>query len=598
MTLIRSVSIIVLTMVLVAACGRGSDHARTPLAFVPADTPYVLANIDRVPGEVTEAWLALLEPLGEGMRESVARARERMTARAGEDDMRIMLALLELAESTLSVEGWRRIGMRTDALAAIYGVGVVPVLRLELADPDAFRGFVAEVEQRAEVTAPTAEIQGQSYWRFQFGSDDGDAPALILAVQDQHLVLTLDFGAEVSDLGSLLGLRAPARSLADSGELAQVNRQLGLGPHGTLLVDSRRLVASLLDDRGPLGRMLADDAQTLSDECRREFEGLAEIMPRFVSGYTRFDASGMVSDSVLELRSDLAQGLMPLAAPVPGLGRVDEQAVVDFGFSMKLDKLAEFIQAQVSAIRAAPYACEHLVELNDSARQIGQQLAGLYMAAGWFTGLRVALTGIDWPEDAETPIDIEGAIVLASPSPSGLIGMVRGFVPALADLDLSIDAPPQRIDPSQFGAGMVPEQTPPVFAAVRERALGLGFGQNAAERLPGLLTEPPGDPLPLLYMGYDGATYGRLMQQFESLSKQDQAATSEAVMLDMADTDEGTLDRLPMFEQGNPDFDYAVEPLNAAMVRVYQRLGYSWMTLYVSDRGLEARQETRLRAQH
>lgn len=595
----RSVSAAVLLSGLMAACGRSDDAVKSPLAYVPADTPYVFANIERMPTEVTDAWLALLEPMGEGMRQSVARARERMVSDSASDEGRVTLALLELAESTMSVEGWRRIGMRTDTLAAIYGVGIVPVLRMDLADPDAFRAFVADIERRAETTAPMAEVEGQSYWRFPLGKasdeDAGGEFAVVLAVIGDHLVATMDFGSEPAELAALLGLRAPTRNLAESGELEQVNRRLGLGPHGTLLVDTRRLLAALLDDAGPLGRRMARDAKSLSPECRREFEGFAEVMPRMISGYSQLDTSRMVSDSLFELREDLARGLMPLAAPVPGLGRVDEAAVLDFGFSMKLDKLAEFVQAQASAIRAEPYTCEHLASLNESAQQVGQQLAGLYMAAGWFTGMRFALTGLVWPDDAEMPTEFEGAFVLASPSPSGLIGMVRGFVPALADLDLSSDAPPQRVDPRQFGAEMVPEQMPPMFAAVREQALGIGFGEAAAARLPDQLTAPAGEPLPLLYVGYDGATYGRLMQQFESLGKSGQPGASEASFHDMVATDDDDFEYMPAPEGGTSDLDYVMEPFNASMAQVYQRFGYSWMNLFATERGLELRQEMQLR---
>lgn len=588
---VRSCIAVVLMAGVLTACGSGSTDESLLLAYVPADTPYVYAHVERTPADANDAWLQLVAPVGDGLRASAARARTALMT-AADDRHRVAIALLQLLEERLNVDGWRRMGMRIDPLIAFYGIGAIPVLRVELGDPEAFRAFVDEAGQRAKTQLPVDEVDGHAYWRFELG-EDGDA-AVIMSIQDQSLVLTIDIGKRGPALADLLGLRRPARSILDSGELQEINRDLDFTPYGTLLVDGRRLLATLIDDAGLVSRRLAEDGESLTPECRTELTALAEVMPRWIAGYQRLDTRATVTDNVLELRPDLARGLMSLPAPVPGLGRVDETVLIDIGFGIKLDKLAEFIQAQAGAIRRDPYTCEWLTGLNRSADGIGQQVAGMYMAASWFTGLRLALTQVQW--DGEYPTQVEAAVVLASPSPSALIGMIRGFVPQLAQLELAVGAPPQPIELGEFAAELMPEEPPPAFAALADGVIGIAIGADADRELAGYLASAPADPPPLIYMGFDGVTYSLLARKLDDLVVGMEPG-SEPALYDMAQDSESEADEavpLPSFPSGI-DWDHVLKPLGDSVDQMYKGLGYSWMTLAATERGLELRQEARYR---
>jgi hypothetical protein len=59
----RQLSITLLSAFLLVACGK-KDDPDAPLAFVPADTPYVYANLEPAPEKTVEAWLRLIAPGG------------------------------------------------------------------------------------------------------------------------------------------------------------------------------------------------------------------------------------------------------------------------------------------------------------------------------------------------------------------------------------------------------------------------------------------------------------------------------------------------------------------------------------------------------
>src|SRR5690606_35427731 len=110
---------------------------------------------------------------------------------------------------------------------------------------------------------------------------------------------------------------------------------------------------------------------------------------------------------------------------------------------------------------------EWLTSLNAGGN--AQQLAPLYMAAGFVTGMRMTLSDVRWA--GQMPESVSGALVAASPNPTGLVGMAQGFLPQLASLQLRPGGEPQQLDLGPMAA-LVPGQSAP-YIAMSEQGLGL-----------------------------------------------------------------------------------------------------------------------------
>lgn len=569
MNLSRTLALAIL-LSLTAACGSKPDED-SPLAFVPADTPYVFANLKGIPEKVSEPWFALQEPLNAAYGEFLAAMRNDAANLPGRGAGERLLPLLELFEGKLSAQGFEEMGFRRDGLGAFYGVGMVPVLRVELADEQAFRGLIAELEQRRGEVIPVAEIDGQPYWRV--ASTEQHVPELVFAVVGKHLVVTLDFDAKGPQLAALLGLQRPEHSLLDSGELEALNEEYGFTPYGTLLVDTRRLVGLLGgDDAGGSAGMLNNAGVPMTPACRRELVTAAEALPRLVSGYDELSAERADMRMVAELRPDLAAGLRPLAAPVPGLGG-GERLPFDFGIGIHLDKLAEFLQARAAAVAADPYRCPWLAPLNSGGN--AQQLAPLYMAAGWFSGARLALSELRW--QGREPEAIEGVLVVASPNPAALIGMAQGFLPQLAGLNLSPGSGPQPLDTSALGA-MFPAAAGQPYIAVDEQAIGVAVGADAPAQLTERLEAAAPKVPPLLHIGYDGALYGALLENLGAIAEDAAGAAEDAAG---ASPDRQALTQVRLFED--------------ALREIWRRVDRAEFDVLVTERGLEVRQQLTLK---
>jgi hypothetical protein len=576
----RSILLSLTLAVALATTSCGRKDKDTPLAFVPADTAYVFADLKPFPDAVSKAWFDLLKPLNAALGESVAALRAELAAHPDAAAEKL-LAMMTLAEGRLSIEGIEKMGIRRDALAAVYGVHLLPVLRIELADPDAFRAFIADLEKQRGGPLPVAEIDGHKYWRVELHAG---MPALVVAILDQHLVVTLDTGAKGPPLAEQLGLKRPAHSLLDSGELVQLNRDYGFGPHGTFLFDNKRLAGALLAGEGRdagFASLLAARGKTLSPACRRELAGFADAVPRVVGGYDKLEAKAMAMTSIVELRPDLLQGLLPVPAPVPGLGGAGAGKGIDFGFGAKLDKLAEFLQARATAINTTPYQCEWFAALNTGSGALGQQLAGLYMAAGWFSGARVALTDLKWV--GEKPKAVAATLVIASPNPAGLIGMAQGFVPQLAGLNLSPTAEPQPLDLGPLAGGALPAASRAAFIAVREGGIGIAIGADAKQSVVEHLTAKASAPPPLMHIGYDGTVYSLMMSKLEAMTRSLSAAARQVEAAAHPGSAPG------------PDMEKAMAPMRTALNNLSAGIDQVSTDVIVTERGMEMRQQMTLK---
>ena len=440
---VRTLLPALLLAVLLAACGR-EPSAPAPLAYAPADTAYVFANLEAMPEEVVDLWRELLAPLDRAFRNSLGelRAAHAPGPEAGDGDRARLWAILELLEDKLSVEGWENIGIHADALWALYGIDLVPVLRLEVAAPERLRAFIAELEQRAGKPFPVARLGEQEYWHFPLPGKKPDG-AIVMALVDRHLVLTADLADDPSSLGRLLGLEAPARSLLDSGELLAVNREYGFSPHGTAVFDLRRVMAQLLGGDGRdtwFSQLLAREGEPLGAECRSEFQALVEKTPRLVSGYTRLDRQRQESVGILEMDTQLRQSLSGLAAPVPGLGQTRT--------GMEIGQASTRSSAVSCRPRPghqeSPFTCKHLLRLNAAADSTATS-APAVQRLGLISGLRIHRSAQTLGRQRHAG-PVEGTLILASRSRDRLIQHGPGFVPQLAQLERTPGGEPVPLD--------------------------------------------------------------------------------------------------------------------------------------------------------
>ncbi len=535
-----------------AACGKKADTS-DPLAFVPADTPYVVANVEPLPESTVQVFAAQMKVFWPVMFEQFAPVLTELEKDPKHADAaRVVRALYDELAPRDTPEKLAEIGLGMKVRSALYGVGLIPVLRVELADADAFRATVARVETKSGAKLGTGRIGDQDLWIVGTENVQG-----LIAIQGRHLVATLaPTSADEALKRRLLGLDLPESSLAASGELVALNKAEGYLPYGSGWLDLRRVVA--LIDRDPgyhaFAKLATETPPALDATCRAEAEAIVAHMPRASFGYTALDAGHMTMRSLFELDPALAQSVRALAVPPPGSASTARN-LLDLSLSVPVLKLKDFVEKQADAIIAAPYQCEALASLNGSAADLKAKIGQTVPPPlSDLTGLRISLDRFDWTADKP---DFAAKLLVASGDPATLVSMAQLAVPALRDVQIRPDGTPVDLALPPEAAGFVEFAQ----AAMVPQALAIAFGTGSAGGdLGSWIAEPAAADAQLLSFRYSSRLYGLIgdaTRRFAEAMPEEQRA-----MMD------GQVRMYALYEQWFKHFDQRIEATPKGLVFV------------------------------
>jgi len=578
--------------------GPGVVAADDPLNYVPSDTPYVVANIDPMPADVSAYWIDKIDKTGKvgdleasqidtfakiltdksancppsgasngggggsALQDSAsaqadssggtssspgdaasaapvassaegtgadASAKPADTSNAGMADtdscspaqvarrdkaVKMMNAIkAELAGK--DVNGLLGLaGVNMQAHVAFYGIGLVPVFRVELAKPDDLRATIGRVETAAGTKFATGKVGNLDYWTGDLDLGKTDGPLrVVFAISGKYLVMTVaPAKASDADLRTLFGLDKPAKSLAASGDLAALDKRMNYVTQVSGYFDSARLVAELKAPATPLETSfltaIGETKPTIDAVCSAEYDQLAAAWPRASFGYTDLSTKHMGVRAVLETRADIAKDLMTLRAPMPGM-KLSQDSLFDFGFSANLTKLPDLATKYADATDKSPWKCPQLAQMNQGADQSKTTLTNPAFAgyAPMFHGLHAIVDKLVMTDGQSMP-DVAAVVVIGSDNPASLLAMAGSFAPNIASLGLKPDGVAKPLPPMpnmQLNA--------PLFAAMNDKALAISIGTGEDAKIPDAMKFDDAQQ-PLFAFGMKGDAY-HLIAQFQ-----------------------------------------------------------------------------------
>ncbi|HET9836159.1 MAG TPA: hypothetical protein VFP88_07455, partial [Rhodanobacteraceae bacterium] len=326
------------SLLLLAGCGnKAKDTA--PLSFAPEDTPYLYANFEPLPDDVAKAWRNRADALRPFSAQSYQRMADVLRTGSPElaDELQAVGAELQSDKSAQQLV--QHTGLSPKAHIALYGIGIVPVLRFELSDPQAFRAFIARVEKRVGHPFKTAELDGQKYWVNGYGSDKLN---FLLAIEGDQAVATLaPADADPALLKQLLGLTKPEHSAAD--RLSNIDGAQGYTEYGSGYLDLPKLLARLSNPKDPVtlayATALGAPAPSSDPSCPAEFASIGAQMPLASFGYQQFEADHVRGSLDISLSAPLRGLLANLKQPVPGMAAGSDDSLFDLVLAFPLQKV-------------------------------------------------------------------------------------------------------------------------------------------------------------------------------------------------------------------------------------------------------------------
>jgi hypothetical protein len=299
--ILRSAILVFGMALTIVACSNSSDETSSSalqssdgiLKYVPSDTPYVFATPEAMPDDVLDKLAPHIDAILSSYKEIAGMALDNIDsddAGDAEDAANIehFVSVAEEFMGLMGLEELRAAGIPRNARSAFYGVGMLPVLRIQLDNADAFEKTVARFEEKAGMSMPTDIVNGQNY---RYAGDDG--VRVILGVIDSHVVLTVVPTALSDDqLEAVLGISLPSENIGASGGLEKIANEYGYAPYVLGFFDFERMASVFLDSQDGVNAellSLMDYESELTDVCRSEIREMSRIMPRIVSGYTEID---------------------------------------------------------------------------------------------------------------------------------------------------------------------------------------------------------------------------------------------------------------------------------------------------------------------
>jgi len=502
--------------ILLGACSSQSQDADAPLAFVPADTPYVYANLEPLPAAVTDQWSRRMQqywPHLFGMYDDLLQkaAAEKSDAQA-QRWLKIARVLLDELKTRDSWDKLRQIGLKPDGHVAFYAIGVVPVLRMELGDPAAFRAEIAAIESKTGEKLAVAKTGPQEYW--QLGNDK---LAAAVAIEGKQLVVTM-LPPSASDplKQSLLGVIRPAQNLGTAGTLQALTKQYNYSPYGAGYVDFVRLTerfsSAATGTDAEFAKALGLPENTMDATCRGEYLEIARKFPRFVMGAEELSAQRMRVGAQLEIESGLAQQFAAAIGAAPGTGEAGA-GVLDLSIALPVLKLKDFWLKQAQNVSAKPYACASLAKLNDGFRQSAAKVdVTVPPPFSDALGVRATLDSFSLDAAAKTP-DASGKLLFASNNPQTAMAMAQLAVPGLAKLKLAADGKAVALPP-----GTLPMASAPALSvAMSDKAIAIAAGTGPASALENYLRAPAAGESVFLRLYFSGQIYAMMAQAFDKL---------------------------------------------------------------------------------
>ncbi len=465
---------------------------REVIAYIPQDTPYLYMGLEALPKALVEKGSVL----GKAFSESVQKGFWDELGRNGVVAPKPAQFLDEL-NGVREPKDLARFGLSPDFRVTIYGLGLWPVLRVELQDVEKAKAFVQRIEAKGEPW-PEKKLGDQAYFAFE-----KDKTSVVYAFVKNEFVMAVVPTPMAEQLLKIAFLQEkPQNAFTDMRALKALSQDFGLR-YGMGYIDNRILGDLLLGRTTQAALWKAQGFEMwseLPEGCSDEIAQILTKMPRFVFGMgSKTSGNAYEMKFGLELDPSIAKELSAIAGQ--GIGDTSGGKLLMVSLALDVQKTMDYLKKQLTALNAAPYRCEWLSTLPALGIMV---LSGAPMLLpSQMMDLSAVTLVLD--EVQEKTGDSGQRIYPAS----GRIGIAHAhpenLLPLLKDQGMSVDLKPdgKTVD---IAAGKLTDLFPnrKVQARMTPNALGVSFTEGTATmpELPKFM-DARGEPGVIVMLGFD-----------------------------------------------------------------------------------------------
>lgn len=329
---------------------RGSWQGHDVLARVPADTPYLFALLEPPSDAVRKKMFGrfdqqVIAAIAEAQAISPDARRDLAPTR------RAMLNVLDQMRGGDPTRWWENLGFKDDGRWIVYGLGIWPVIHVEVGNAAKLRSIVSDAVKTLNMPVIQEKRLGTTpYWT---ATKDGVTAVLSITATDAVLAVmpaaTLD-----QTLPIAIGEQAPGKNLRDAGEVEQLMARHHALPAVIGYTDQHRIVDAL--ERKD---MFATTSVFTAPACHADYERIADAVPRLWLGYSKLDAQAFQGTLAMEVAPDAANELAALHTTMPAPPD-PAHALFSFVAAADVDAGAAMVRGWLQALVDRPFQCEQL----------------------------------------------------------------------------------------------------------------------------------------------------------------------------------------------------------------------------------------------
>ncbi|GDY24854.1 hypothetical protein AHAT_07440 [Agarivorans sp. Toyoura001] len=399
-------------------------------------------------------------------------------------------------------------GLADEIRSYMYTLGAVPVIKVEVAKPDAIWAWLDNAEQQSGFSHKAANLKGLDYRTYPLSDEgDQDSAELVVAVNNGLLTITLNTSLNDSELLEMaLGMTPASQSIADTTLIQDSLTKHNFIDDGIGFINHQVIAKALTTSDGNLlAKHLTKITQASGDEnaladlrtpaCDQEFSAIVSNWPKTVMGFDNLSITEQESSfgarMVVESNNNvLLKAYQSMSGFIPSYASNTEDAVFSMAYGIDVNQLVPSLLSVWEEMLQPSYQCAPLQEMQMAMEQQNPGMVG--MMTGMANGLKgvgmavfsYKLADISRPEDLES---LDAILSVSADNPAVLFEMAKQFSPQLASITLPADGTPVDL------TGLLP--IPPSMniqpqLALKGNHLVLFNGERAAEVSEQLAAEP------------------------------------------------------------------------------------------------------------
>ncbi|AOT11065.1 hypothetical protein [Pseudoalteromonas luteoviolacea] len=477
-----------------------NNHAQLPqLDYVPADTLFFWSQLKSFP------YLQYLELLPNSYKNS--HQLEEIIASMQDEEVGangrfLRNVLQQYANSMKSSESFKNIwGVNNDFKMLAYTVGLLPVLRAELGDPEAFKTTIKQAADEAKLRYEESQIDGASITKYFIEYEGERLFDLLVNSSGNWVTLTIDTPFnQPKDVKIALGLAKPLHALSDSGKIEEYLEDHQLDGHSLGYIDTK-LIVDMLTATNPDSQatQMLDKLTSLAEqdgafdsirtpECQQDFSAITQKWPAIISGTQKIEITNQfadvhVSTIIASTDTKILGALQNIRGFLPQHTQSDSNAVMTLGFGLNASQLSPSVNTLWAAFSGAQFNCAPLTALQGETK--GVNPAPLAMATGMlgsFKGVSATIFDIDASTfDQTQTVDatsLDALVTVSADDALALFNMAKSFAPNLASITLPSDGKAIKIN-DHLPPGVA--VTNPLYLALKGQHLALYTGEMAEQ---------------------------------------------------------------------------------------------------------------------